>query len=156
MVLAGLMARELGGGRFAQALAALATLVAPNTVVFGTFLSMDAFDQLFWVSAAYVLLLILKRDDPRLWLVFGLIAGLGLLTKLTILSFGLAVLIAVLITPARRHLLTVWPWAGGAIALASLLPYVYWNVANGWPTPEFWGNYGDKVDEASPLEFLVE
>src|SRR5215212_11571292 len=106
VVLAGLMARELGGGRFAQGLAALAVLVAPDFLVFGTFISMDAFDQLFQVSAAYVLLLILKRNEPRLWLLFGLFAGLGLLAKLTMLSFGFAVLVALLLTPARRHLRT--------------------------------------------------
>src|SRR5215207_6146354 len=103
VVLAGLMARELGGGRFAQGLAALATLVPPTMLVFGTWLSMDAFDQLWWVLAAYILLLLLKRDNPRLWLAFGLAAGLGLLTKLTMLSFGLAVFLAVLLTPARRQ-----------------------------------------------------
>jgi len=156
VVLAGLMARELGGGRFAQGIAALAVLVAPNFLVFGTFISMDAFDQLFWVSATYVLLLILKRNEPRLWLLFGLIAGLGLLTKLTMLSFGFAVLVALLITPARRQLLSPWPWIGGAIAVAFLAPYLYWNATNGWPTPEFWGEYGGKVDEASPVEFLIE
>src|SRR5215207_1950879 len=156
VVLAGLMARELGGGTFAQGLAALAVLVAPNFLVFGTFISMDAFDQLFWVSAAYVLLLILKRNEPRLWLLFGLFAGLGLLTKLTMLSFGFAVLVALLLTPARRHLLSPWPWISGAIAVAFLAPYLYWNATNGWPTPEFWGEYGGKVDAASPVEFLLE
>jgi 4-amino-4-deoxy-L-arabinose transferase-like glycosyltransferase len=100
VVLAGLMARELGGGTVAQGLAALAVLVAPNFLVFGTFISMDAFDQLFWVSAAYTLLLILKRDEPRLWPLFGLFVGLGLLTKLTMLAFGFAVLVALLLTPA--------------------------------------------------------
>ena len=75
VVLAGLMARELGGGRFAQG---LATLVASRFLLMGTFLAMDAFDQRFWVSAAYVLLLILKRDEPRLGLVFGPIMGLEL------------------------------------------------------------------------------
>src|SRR5918998_787210 len=123
VVLAGLMARELGGGRFAQGLAALAVVVAPNFLVFGTFLSMDAFDQLFQVSAAYVLLLILKRNEPRLWLLFGLFAGLGLLTKLTMLSFGFAVLVALLLTPARRHLLSPWPWIGGALAGGFLFPF---------------------------------
>jgi 4-amino-4-deoxy-L-arabinose transferase-like glycosyltransferase len=156
VALAGLMARELGGGRFAQGLAALAVLVAPNFLVFGTFISMDAFDQLFWVSTAYVLLLILKRNKPRLWPLFGLFAGLGLLTKLTILAFGFAVLVALLLTPARRHLRSAWPWIGGAIAVAFLAPYAYWNATNGWPTPEFWGEYGGKVDAASPVEFLVE
>src|SRR3712207_3433504 len=156
VVLAGLMARELGGGRFAQGLAALATLVAPSFLVMGTFISMDAFDQLFWVSAAYVLILILKRDRPGLWLLFGLIAGLGVLTKLTMLSFGLAVFVALLLTPARRHLLTPWPWVGGAIAALFLLPYVIWQITHGWPTLDFWADYGEKVDPASPIEFLVE
>src|SRR5215211_3530832 len=156
VVLAGLMARELGSGRFAQGLAALATFVAPNFIVMGTFLSMDAFDQLFWVSGTYVLLLILKRDKSRLWLLFGLIVGLGLLTKLSMLFFGFAVLVAVLLTRARRHLLTPWPWLGGVVAFLFLLPYLFWELANGWPTLEFWANYGAKVDAASPLEFLVE
>src|ERR687897_585608 len=156
VVLAGLMARELGGGRFAQGLAALATLVAPSFLVMGTFISMDAFDQLFWVSAAYVLILILKRDRPKLWLFFGLIAGLGVLTKITMLYFGFAVFVALLLTSSRKHLLNPWPWLGGAIALVFLLPYVYWQLTHGWPTLEFWSDYREKVDPASPVEFIVE
>jgi 4-amino-4-deoxy-L-arabinose transferase-like glycosyltransferase len=156
VVLAGLMARELGGGRFAQGLAALATLVAPSFIAMGTFLSIDAFDQLFWVSATYVLLLILKRNQPRLWLLFGLIAGLGLLTKVSMLFFGFAVFVALLLTPARRHLLTPWPWLGGAISLAFLLPYLYWQIEHGWPALEFWENYGRKVPPTSPIGFLTE
>src|SRR5918998_334590 len=156
VVLAGLMARELGGGRVAQGLAALATLVAPSLLVIGTFLSMDAFDQLVWVSAAYVLLLILKRGEPRLWILFGIITGLGLLTKVTVLYFGFAVFVALMLTPARRHLLSPWPWVGGAISFVFLLPYIYWQITHGWPTLEFWADYGMKVDPASPMEFLIE
>ena len=98
---------------------------------------MDAFDQLFWVAGAYVLLLILKWARPRLWLAFGLIAGLGLLTKLTLVYFGFAVFVALLLTPARWQLLTPWPWLGGALALVFLLPYALWQVAHGWPTLDF-------------------
>src|SRR5215218_5851828 len=156
VVLAGLMARKLGGGCFAQGLAALAALVAPSFLVMCTFISMDAFDQLFWVSAAFMLILILKQDRPRLWLLFGLIAGLGVLTKITILYFGFAVFTALLLTSSRKHLLTPWPWLGGAIALVFLLPYVIWQITHGWPTLEFWADYGAKVDPASPIEFLVE
>ncbi|CAA9465817.1 MAG: hypothetical protein AVDCRST_MAG28-4065 [uncultured Rubrobacteraceae bacterium] len=156
VVLAGLMARELGGGRFAQGIAALATLVAPNILVFGTWLSMDAFDQFNWALASYALILVFKRGRPRLWLFFGLAAGVGLLTKVTILYFGFAVFAALLLTPARRHLLTPWPWLGGAVAFVFLLPYLYWQVTHGWPTLEFWGNYGGKLDPNSPWEFLLE
>ncbi len=156
VVLTGLMARELGGGRFAQVLAALAALVAPNILVFGTWMSMDAFDQLFWALATYVLLMILKQDQPRLWLAFGLVAGLGLLAKVTMLFFGFAVFVALLLTPARKHLLTKWPWLGGAVALVFLLPYVFWQIMHGWPTLEFWSNYGAKLDPDSAVEFLIE
>jgi hypothetical protein len=152
VVLTGLMARELGGGRFAQGMAALATLVAPSFLVMGTFLSMDAFDQLWWVLASYLLLLIFKGDRPRLWLVFGL----GLLTKITMLYFGFAAFVGMLLTPARRHLLTPWPWLGGVLASAFLLPYVFWQIRHAWPTLEFWADYGEKVDPASPVEFLIE
>ena len=156
VVLTGLMARELGGGRFAQGLAALAVLVAPNFLVFGTWLTMDAFDQLWWVLASYVLLLILKRDRPRLWPLFGLVVGLGLLTKVTVLFFGFAVLLALLVTPARGQLRTPWPWLGGVIAFAFLAPYALWNASNGWPTLEFWGEYGSKVAPTSPAGFVVQ
>ena len=156
VVLAGLMARELGGGRFAQGIAALATLVAPNILVFGTWLSMDAFDQFNWALASYALILVFKRGRPRLWLLFGLVAGVGLLTKVTILFLGFAVFASLLLTPARRHLLTPWPWLGGAVALVFLLPYLYWQVTNGWPTLEFWGNYGGKLTPNSLGEFLLE
>ena len=155
VVLAGLMARRLGGGRFAQGVAALAVLVAPSFLAIGTWLSMYAVDQLFWV-AAYVLLRILQGGRPELWLLFGLFAGLGLLTKVTMLFFGFAVLVALLLTPARRHLATRWPWLGGAVAFAFLLPYLLRQHTNGWPTLEFWREYGDNVDAASPLEFFIE
>ena len=55
-----------------------------------------------------------------------------------------------------HELEAVRPWIGEAIAVAFLAPYVYWNATNGWPTPEFWGEYGGKVDAASPVEFLLE
>lgn len=157
VVLAGLISRRLGGGRFAQGISALATLVAPNFLVMGTWLSMDAFDQLFWALGAYVLVLILGREDPqRLWLLFGLVAGLGLLAKVTMLYFGLAVFLAVLLTPARRQLLTPWPWIGGGVAFVFLAPYLMWQTANDWPTLEFFGAYSEKVDSSTPAEFLVE
>src|SRR5918912_441925 len=117
---------------------------------------MDAFDQLWWVLASYLLLLVLRRGRPRLWLLFGLVAGIGLSTKLTILFFGLAVFVALLLTSARRHLLSVWPWMGGAVALVFLLPYVWWNASHGWPILEFWADYGEKVPEVSPAGFLLQ
>ena len=152
VLITGLMARELRGGRFAQALAALASLVAVTFLATGSIFSMDALDGLWWVLASYVLILILKRDDGRLWLLFGLVAGVGLTTKVTMLFFGFSIVVGLLLTPARRHFGTKWIWLGGVIALAFLLPYVLWNAANGWPTLEFFGNY---EGSGGPIEFLI-
>jgi hypothetical protein len=152
VLLTGLMARELGGGRFAQALAALASLVAVTFLATGSLFSMDALDELWWTLASYLLILILKRDDARLWLLFGIVAGIGLTTKVTILFFGVAIVVGLLLTPARHHLRTTWIWVGGAIAFSFLLPYVLWNAASGWPTLEFFANY---EGSGGPLEFLL-
>jgi 4-amino-4-deoxy-L-arabinose transferase-like glycosyltransferase len=156
VVLTGLMARQLGAGRFGQILAALATLIAPQYLGMNALLTMDSFDMLAWAAATYVLILIFKDGPPKLWLAFGLIAGIGLTIKVSILYFGAAVVIGLLLTPYRRHLRDKWLWLGGSIALAFLLPYVAWNAVNGWPTLEFWRNYGQKVFQASPLQFLLQ
>lgn len=78
------------------------------------------------------------------------------LTKVTLLFFGFALFVTLLLAPVRRHLLTPWPWLGGAIAFVFLLPYLYWQIEHGWPTLEFWGNYSGKVAPTSPLGFFVQ
>lgn len=102
VLLTGLMARELGGGRFAQGLAALAVVVAPAFLAINSVLTMDASDQLFWVSAIYILILILRRDEPKPWLLFGLVVGLGSMTKVTMLFFGIALVVGLALTSARK------------------------------------------------------
>ena len=78
LVLVGFMARELGGGRFAQIVAALTVLVSGVYLGHDNFLSMNTFDQLFWILAAYLFILIVKRENLRLWIPFGAVVGLGL------------------------------------------------------------------------------
>ncbi len=114
--LAGLMARELGGKRFAQGLAALAVLAAPVFLGSAGILTMDPFDQLCWVLCAYFLVRILKRDEPKSWLWFGLAVGGGLESKVTILYFGAATIIGLLATPARKYFKSKWFWLCGGIA----------------------------------------
>jgi Dolichyl-phosphate-mannose-protein mannosyltransferase len=157
VLLTGLIARELGGGRFAQCLAALASLAALTFLAIDSIFSMDSFDELWWVLMAYILIRLIKRDQPRLWLLFGLVAGIGLTTKITMLMFGFAIVVGLLLTPQRKYLLNKWAWIGGAIAFAFLLPYILWNAANGWPTLEFWSTYTNgHANPASTLGFFSQ
>ncbi len=138
----GLIARELGGGRFAEGLAATAALFALVFLATGSIFSMDVLDELCWAIGIFIVVRLLRRDEPRLWLAFGLVAGIGLTAKLTMLFFGFALVIGLLLTPARRYFRSRWIWLGGAIAGAFLLPYIIWNALNGFPTWEFWHHYG--------------
>ena len=154
VVVTGLMAREMGGGRAAQGLAALGSAVMVTFLATGSLFTMDVFDELWWGLAAYVFILLVKRQNPRLWLLFGLVTGIGLFTKLTMLFFGFGLVVGVLLTSRRNDFRTRWPWLGGAIAFVFLVPWLVWESINGWPTLEFWRNYGGFAS-GSPLDFLL-
>src|SRR5262249_2938855 len=147
-------ARELGGERFAQALAALGTAVALVFMATGSIFSMDVLDELWWALAAYIFIRLVKEGRPPLWVGFRLVGGLALFTKLTDSFFGFAFVVGLLATQARTYFRLRELWLGGAIACAFLLPYLFWNATNGWPTPEFWTHYGG-LRGGGPLDFIA-
>ncbi|MDZ7291983.1 MAG: glycosyltransferase family 39 protein [candidate division KSB1 bacterium] len=153
--IAGLMARELGGGRLAQILAALATLVAPVFLGTDHVLTMNPFDQLLWMLATFILIRLLKTENPKLWIWFGFVVGIGLMNKLSMVFFGFALIVALVLTPNRKYFAAKWLWLGGLIALVIFSPYLIWQIKHGWQTLEFYGRYAaGKTYPVSPLEFL--
>jgi 4-amino-4-deoxy-L-arabinose transferase-like glycosyltransferase len=126
MLLAGLIARELGGRRMAQAVAAIAVACAPFSMLSGTMLQYSSLDYLWWVLAAWMLLKLANGGDRRWWLGLGLAIGLGMMTRYTMLFCAAGILVGVLATPLRRHLATPWPWAGAALSLLVFAPNAWW------------------------------
>ena len=133
VVLTGLLARELGGGRFAMALSGAASALALVYVAFHYLFTMNAFEPLFWTGCAFLLVRIVRTGNQRLWLWFGLVAGLGLENKYSMAVYGIGLVVGVLLTPERRALRQPWIWLGGAVAALVFLPNVIWNVRHGWP-----------------------
>jgi hypothetical protein len=156
VLLTGLIAREVGGGRFAVALACLSVIVAPYFLLVDTVLTMNAFEPLFWVTCAYILARILKGGDARLWLPFGLVAGVGLMNKHSTLAFGFAVVVGLAVSRSRRLLLSPWFWAGGAVAALIFLPNVVWQIQHGWPTVEVLRNADKNQNVAFSLAEFVK
>jgi len=158
IVLAGLLARALGGGRYAQGLAALAVLVAPIYLGIDHILTMNAFEPLFWMGGALCVVRWIRTGDERLWAGFGVLMGLGLLNKQTTLSFGFAVVAGLLLTPARRAFAKPGIWIGGAIAALIALPNVLWMARHGFPMLELLANIRRSGRDVAlaPGAFLAE
>ncbi|MGA3071707.1 MAG: glycosyltransferase family 39 protein [Terracidiphilus sp.] len=126
IVVTGLMARELGGGRLAQGTAALAVALSPLPLFEGTEFQYTSFDYLWWVLIAYFAIRLLRSENPCWWLAIGATVGVGLLTKYSIIFFIAGILGGVALSRARRFVLGGWFWAGIALALVIFLPNFIW------------------------------
>ncbi|HYM60972.1 MAG TPA: glycosyltransferase family 39 protein [Thermoanaerobaculia bacterium] len=157
VLLTGAIVRQLGGGRFAQALAALAVLVAPLNLAVCSYLSMNSIEPLAWMGCAFVMIKILKSGDTRLWIWFGAIAGIGLLNKHTMLVFGFSLVVGLLLTAGRRLMFNRWFLIAGAIAFLIFLPNLAWEIQHHFPHLELLANIrrNGRDISANPFWFLV-
>jgi Dolichyl-phosphate-mannose-protein mannosyltransferase len=135
VLVAGLLARDLGGGRRAVVLAGLATATAPLLMASGSLFQPAVFDQLAWAVVWLLVVRLLAGSNVRWWLAVGAVVGLGLETKATIVMLAAGLAAGLVVVPeARRHLRSPWLWAGAALALVLWLPNLAWQAANDWPT----------------------
>ena len=128
LIVTGLMARELGGSRLAQIVAALAVAVSPLPLFEGTEFQYSTFDYLWFVLIAYSFIRLLKSENPRWWLAIGAAIGLGMMTKYTMGFFVAGIVGGVLFTPALRYLKSPWLWSGAALAILIFLPNLLWQI----------------------------
>ncbi len=157
VLLVGLMARDLGGGRRAQALAMTAAIAAPYYLAIVHFYSMNAFDVLFWALAAWVLIRLCRGDGFRWWVLLGIVLGLGLQNKISVLWLGFGLAVGLVATDRRRWLLTPGPWVAAGLAALLFLPHVLWQIAWDWPTAEFIANAtSNKMAGKGVAQFLWE
>lgn len=151
--LAGLLARELGGRRYAQALAGVAVIAAPLYLGLDHLLTMNAFEPLFWMGCALIVLKIFNGASPKLWLLFGVVAGIGLENKHSTLIFGFSLFVGLLLTKQRRHFAQPWIWLGGLIALLVFLPNLVWEINRHFPTIELLRNV-QRSGRNTPVSWL--
>jgi 4-amino-4-deoxy-L-arabinose transferase-like glycosyltransferase len=140
VILVAFIARELGGGHGAQGIAAVAWAVTPYILGSASIFHPTWLDALAWVGFLYVAVRLLVRQDLRLWLVLGLIAGVGLEAKYTIAVLITVFAASLIVTRERRQLTTAWPWMGLTLALLLLLPNVVWQMQHGWPSLQFFSS----------------
>ncbi len=137
MVLAGLMARDMGGKRNAQLMAAFAVFIAPMSLIGGTVIMYFAFDYLWWVLVGFFLVRLLATDDPRYWLGIGAGIGLGMMTKYTMAFWVIGLIVAILVTPARKYLHSKWLYLGAVLAFLIFLPNLIWQLQHDFISLDF-------------------
>jgi hypothetical protein len=135
VVLTGLMARELGGTRWAQLIAAMAAL--PFCLVGGSLMQYVSFDYLGWVLTAHFTLNLLKSNDPRWWIAIGGSIGFGMLSKYSMPFLVAGLVVGVLTTDVRRHLKSRWLWCGVVVSLLIFLPNLHWQVQHNFISIDF-------------------
>ena len=134
VVVAGLTAREFGGGRRAQLLAAIATATMPVLLAADHLAGPTAFDLLAWAGLALIAARIGRTGDLRWWLAGGLVLGLGLANKHSIGFFAVALFTGALLSGGRRLVLNRWFLAGAVIAAAFTIPDIWWQAQHQWAT----------------------
>lgn len=138
--LTGKLARDLGGGRFAQALAALSVIVVPIFLLMHHWITMNAFEPLIWLGCAWCVVRAIQTGRGEYWLGFGVLAGLGMETKYTIAFFVAAVFVGLMATPERKVLRSRWVWMGALAAVVIFLPNLIWLVRHDFPFLELMAN----------------
>ncbi len=137
MVVAGLTARELGGKRFAQILTALAVAITPLSFAMSTLFEYTGFDYLWGMLLAYFIVRLLKSGDGRWWLGIGAAIGVGLMTRYTMAFEVAGLVVALLLTPARRYLTNPWLWGGVALSALIVLPNLIWQAQHQFISLQF-------------------
>ena len=142
ILLTGLMARELGGRRAAELMAAIAA--TPFCLAAGSLMQYVAFDYFWWVSIAYFAVQLCKSDDSRWWIPLGTVIGLGMLTKYSIIFCVAGLVIGVFLTRLRCHLQNKWLWFGVACSLLIFLPNLIWQVQHHFISLDFLRHIHDR------------
>lgn len=142
---AGLVCRELGGGRRARALAGWAVAATAVVMATGHMLTTPTIDILVWTAAVGLLCRIVRTGERRLFVALGAVLGIGLLNKFTVLLAVAGFGIAFVLSPHRRLLASGWAAAGAAVALAVWAPHLWWQQRHGWPVLEFSAAVADEV-----------
>jgi hypothetical protein len=156
--LSGKLAGEMGGGRFAQVLAALATLFVPIYLITNHWLTMNAFEPLIWMACAWCVVRAINTNRDRYWLWFGVLAGVGMETKYTMAFFACGIAVGLILTSQRHVLRSKWLWIGALVALLIFLPNLIWLIRHDFPFLELMQNIRASGRDVvrGPLAFIAD
>ena len=156
VILAALIARELGAGASGQSIAAVGVLGAPVILGINSLLSTATFDMFWWSLIVFLITRLLRTQEAKLWVAVGAAIGFAFLTKYTVLVLVVALAIAFVVTPERKWIGSRWVWIGVLLALGIAVPNLRWQQESNWPTLEYLQHQDSSATADSRVTFLVE
>jgi hypothetical protein len=158
----GLLARRFGGGAFAVALAMTTAIAAPVYLALDSYFSMNAIDFLVWTVAAWLMVRILDEEAldstaagfTRLWVALGILLGIGVANKISVLWLGGGLFSGLVLAPRRALLKTRGPWLAMAIAVLFFVPQIIWQATHDFATVRWMMGAAEERPRA-PLAFLA-
>ena len=145
-----LIAKEFGGKRYALLLTG-SFLMLSGLAIFGSIYTYDDPSFVVWAGVLYLIAKMLNGADQRLWIVAGILLGLGMMTKLTVLFLGFAIFVALWLLEARVWYKRPWIWLGAVLAVAGAVPYALWQRAHEWYFLSYAASYSGRTTFDSPI-----
>ncbi|HPE55438.1 MAG TPA: glycosyltransferase family 39 protein [Bacteroidales bacterium] len=133
LFLIALIVRQMGGKKTALIVALAAYLLSPAFLRSNTLIQPVSFNQMFWLLSAYVIIKIIKTQNPKFWIWLGVIAGIGFLNKYSVVFFFAGFFIAIFLTRERQWYKTKYPWIALLIGFLIALPNLVWQYNHNWP-----------------------
>ena len=124
---------ELGGKKFAVALACLALIFSPGFAASGYLFQPVVFDQLWWVMAVWLLTKYSNTSSVKYLYWLGVVVGLGMLTKYSMAFFTFALIFGIALSKQRKMLLNRHIIGAAIIAIIIFLPNVIWQFNHHLP-----------------------
>ncbi|MCA0387443.1 MAG: glycosyltransferase family 39 protein [Bacteroidetes bacterium] len=150
-------AQKTGGGSFAMFLTAITVSLMPIFMGMNSVYSMNFIDWFFWALLSYLAVDLIQEPQNKKFIVWGIVAGFGMLNKISIAWLIAGFFAALLVSDKRKLLKTPYPWISGVIALIIFSPYIVWNVFNDFAHLEFMRNAVEmKYSQITRVQFLMD
>jgi Dolichyl-phosphate-mannose-protein mannosyltransferase len=156
VVVVALVSRELGGRRWAQAVAALCAV--PFVMASNSMFQTVSFDQLAWSLMLWAAARVLRTGSIGAWFTLAAATALALETKWTALALVVGLAIGFVVTAqGRARLRGAGPWLVVGAVGAVTVPFTIWQARHGWASVRFFHGRGGEVRaDDPPPKFLIE
>jgi len=156
IVITGMMVKEMGGKLFAIFLACLIVALSPIHLGMSLIYSMNSIDVFLWALSIYLILRITNTQNNSYWIWLGIVLGIGLLNKISILFLGVGIFVGLILTN-RKCFSTRWPYITALLAFLIFLPYIVWNITHDYAHLEFIRNASSsKYAGLNAISFIVD